>query len=40
MEYEYIARNIWSGTSGGPGRPGGGTADNNIVMTSFRYYPF
>jgi hypothetical protein len=33
-QYEYVARNVW------PGVGGGGTADNSIVMTSFRYYPF
>jgi hypothetical protein len=33
-QYEYVARNVWSGVGGG------GTADNSIVMTSFRYYPF
>jgi hypothetical protein len=33
-QYEYIARNVWGGVGGG------GTADNNILMTSFRFYPF
>jgi hypothetical protein len=33
-QYEYVARNVWGGVGGG------GTADNNILMTSFRYYPF
>ncbi len=33
-QYEYVARNVW------PGAGGGGTADNNIVMTAFRFYPF
>jgi len=33
-QYEYVARNVWGGVGGG------GTADNNIVYTSFRYYPF
>jgi hypothetical protein len=33
-QYEYIGRNVWGGVGGG------GTADNNIFMTSFRYYPF
>jgi len=33
-QYEYIARNVWGGVGGG------GTADNNIIMTSFRFYPF
>jgi uncharacterized coiled-coil protein SlyX len=39
-QYAYIARNIWSGANGGPGLAGGGTADNNMIFTSFRYYPF
>jgi hypothetical protein len=33
-QYEYVARNVWGGVGGG------GTADNNIIMTSFRFYPF
>lgn len=33
-QYEYVARNVWGGVGGG------GTTDNNILMTSFRYYPF
>jgi len=33
-QYEYVARNVWGGVGGG------GTVDNNIVYTSFRYYPF
>jgi hypothetical protein len=33
-QYEYVARNVWGGVGGG------GTADNNIFMTSFRFYPF
>jgi outer membrane murein-binding lipoprotein Lpp len=33
-QYEYVARNAWGGVGGG------GTADNNIFMTSFRFYPF
>jgi hypothetical protein len=33
-QYEYVSRNVWGGIGGG------GTADNNILMTSFRYYPF
>jgi hypothetical protein len=33
-QYEYVARNVWGGVGGG------GTADNNILMTSFRFYPF
>ncbi len=33
-QYEYIARNVW------PGVGGGGTADNSILMTAFRFYPF
>jgi hypothetical protein len=33
-QYEYIARNVWGGAGGG------GTTDNSILMTSFRYYPF
>ncbi|HLG88272.1 MAG TPA: hypothetical protein VKZ79_13880 [Alphaproteobacteria bacterium] len=39
-QFEYITRNIWSGTNGGAGRPGGGSTDDAILMTSFRYYPF
>jgi hypothetical protein len=39
-QYAYIARNIYSGTNGGAGKSGGGTADNNMIFTSFRYYPF
>lgn len=33
-QYEYVARNVYGGVGGG------GTADNSILMTSFRYYPF
>ncbi len=33
-QYEYIARNVYGGVGGG------GTADNSILMTSFRFYPF
>jgi len=33
-QYEYVARNVWGGVGGG------GTADNSIFMTSFRFYPF
>jgi hypothetical protein len=33
-QYEYVARNVWGGIGGG------GTADNSILMTSFRFYPF
>jgi hypothetical protein len=33
-QYAYVARNVWGGVGGG------GTADNNIVETSFRFYPF
>ncbi len=33
-QYEYVARNVWGGVGGG------GTTDQNIFMTSFRYYPF
>jgi len=33
-QYELVARNVWGGVGGG------GTADNNIIMTSFRFYPF
>jgi hypothetical protein len=40
MQLEYAGRNIWSGTSGGPGRPGDGTTDDASLITSFRYYPF
>ena len=39
-QYEYISRNIYTGTNGGLGHAGGGTTDINILMTSFRYYPF
>ena len=34
VQGEYVARNVWGGVGGG------GTADNMIVMTDFRYYPF
>jgi hypothetical protein len=33
-QYEYVARNVYGGVGGG------GTADNNIIETSFRFYPF
>jgi hypothetical protein len=33
-QYEYITRTAYSGVGGG------GTADNNILMTSLRWYPF
>jgi hypothetical protein len=33
-QYEYVARNVWGGVGGG------GTADNSMIYTSFRYYPF
>ena len=39
-QFEYIARNIWSGTNGGVGKSGGGTTDDAILMTSIRFYPF
>jgi len=33
-EYEYIKREVFAGLGGAP------SADNNIVLTSLRYYPF
>jgi len=33
-QYEYIKRNAFAGIGGAP------STDNNIVMTSVRYYPF
>jgi hypothetical protein len=33
-EYEYIKREVFAGLGGAP------SADNNIVLTSIRYYPF
>jgi hypothetical protein len=33
-QYEYVARNVW------PGKGGGGTTDENVIMTAFRFYPF
>ena len=34
LEYEYLKRESFDGIGGAP------STDNNIVLTSFRYYPF
>ena len=33
-QYEYIKREVFEGVGGAP------STDNNIVLTSLRYYPF